>query len=492
MWWVKTLGRRLTILNRVEFWGSTQYNDAMPEKTLSDIPRPLRELYEKGNAAFQRQNWDYAIAIFGQVLQNEPGFYDCRKALRACQYKKAGAGTGFFKRFLGSAGNSPMVAKGQIVLRSNPLEAIQIAEQILNGDPNSTAAHKLLAEAALAADFPLTAVLSLEIAHKQAPNDKEISLNLGEALVRAGQVAKAEHIYRELERAYPNDQAITQALKNVVAKRTMVEGGYEALSGGEGSYRDILKDKAEAVSLEQERREVKGGAVADKLIVEYEARLVQEPGNQKLLRSIAELYLQSNDFDRALDAYNRILNTVGVSDPALERTIADVTARKFDHALAQLNPSSPSYAEEKARLEGEKVAYQIAEAKRRVEKYPTDLQLRLDLGRLYFEAGKLSDAIQEFQRAQANPHIRVQALNYLGQCFTRRGINDMAARTFQTALKEKPVFDDEKKELVYLLGSVLEKMGKKEEAIEQFKQIYEIDIGYRDVAAKVDAYYSAN
>jgi tetratricopeptide (TPR) repeat protein len=67
---------------------------------------------------------------------------------------------------------------------------------------------------------------------------------------------------------------------------------------------------------------------------------------------------------------------------------------------------------------------------------------------------------------------------------------DLAARTFQNALKEKPGFDDEKKELIYQLGCVLEKMNKREEAIEQFKQIYEIDIGYKDVAAKVDAYYS--
>jgi hypothetical protein len=34
-------------------------------------------------------------------------------------------------------------------------------------------------------------------------------------------------------------------------------------------------------------------------------------------------------------------------------------------------------------------------------------------------------------------------------------------------------------------------MGKKAEAIEQFKLIYEADIGYKDVAAKVDAYYSS-
>jgi tetratricopeptide (TPR) repeat protein len=79
---------------------------------------------------------------------------------------------------------------------------------------------------------------------------------------------------------------------------------------------------------------------------------------------------------------------------------------------------------------------------------------------------------------------------YLGQCLAAKGMNDMAARRIQDALKEKPGFDDEKKELIYLLGSILEKMNKKEEAIEQFKQIYEVDIGYKDVGAKVDAYYS--
>ena len=50
--------------------------------------------------------------------------------------------------------------------------------------------------------------------------------------------------------------------------------------------------------------------------------------------------------------------------------------------------------------------------------------------------------------------------------------------------------DEEKKELHYQLGSILEKMGKAQEAIEQFKIIYEADISYKDVAAKVDRYYS--
>ena len=44
-------------------------------------------------------------------------------------------------------------------------------------------------------------------------------------------------------------------------------------------------------------------------------------------------------------------------------------------------------------------------------------------------------------------------------------------------------------DLLYQLGCVLDSMDKKEESIEQFKQIYERDIGYKDVADRVDAYY---
>ena len=125
-----------------------------------------------------------------------------------------------------------------------------------------------------------------------------------------------------------------------------------------------------------------------------------------------------------------------------------------------------------------------------MEKFPTDLAIRFEMGVLNFQAGKIGEAIQEFQKAQGNPHKRIAAMGYLAQCYAKRKMFDLAARTLQNAIKEKPVFDDEKKELTYNLGCVLESMGKKEEAIEQFKLIYELDISYKDVAAKVDAFYA--
>ena len=163
--------------------------------------------------------------------------------------------------------------------------------------------------------------------------------------------------------------------------------------------------------------------------------------------------------------------------------------RKFEHEASLLDPNAPDHAEKLAKLQADKQAYQLAECQKRAERFPTDLQIRFELGQFYFQMGKITEAMKEFQKAQGSPHRRIQALSYLGQCFARRGIHDLAATTFQDAIKEKVVFDEEKKDLVYLLGCVYEKMAKREEAIAQFKLIYAADVGYKDVAEKIDAYY---
>ena len=462
----------------------------MPEKNLTEIPKDLRDLYQKGSVALQRQNFDYAIAIFNQVLQREPGFFEGRQALRVAQFKKAGGSTNFFKKMLGGASSSPLLAKAQLSLRKSPLEAIQMAEQILNSDPQSSGALKVLAEAALGADFPRTACFSYEILLKNSPKDYDLNMDYGKALARAGQGDKAEAVYTELMRLFPHKGEIAEALKDLSARTTLNEGGYEALADGTGSYRDVLKDKDKAVALEQEDRQVKSDDVADRLIQEYEERLPKEPKNLKLLRTLSELYSQKKDYDRAIEYAERIRSSEGGTDPSLDRMIADITIKKYNHLLSQLDPAAPEFAEQTARLQAERQAFQLQECQKRAERYPTDLQIRFELGELYFQAGKITEAIGEFQKAQSNPQRRLQSLGYLGQCFARRGMNDSAVRMLQNAIKEKPVFDEEKKELIYQLGCVLEKMNKPEEAIEQFKQIYEVDIGFKDVGAKVDAYYA--
>src|SRR5579863_1386934 len=198
----------------------------MPEKTLNDLPRDLRQLYTRGYDALQRENFDYAIEMFTTILAKEPQVFECRKSLRTAQNGKSGARGGFFKRAFSSASSSPMVAKGQMALRKNPLEAMQIAEEILNSDAQNSGAHKLLADAALAAEMPRVAVMSLEILVKNSPKDKELSYKLAEALALSGEKTRAERILTDLQKEHPGDNEIFQKLKDLSARKTLDEGGY--------------------------------------------------------------------------------------------------------------------------------------------------------------------------------------------------------------------------------------------------------------------------
>lgn len=466
---------------------------SMPDKQLTAIPKAFRDFYEKGNQALQRGNLDYAITIFTQVLQSEPGFLACRQGLRAAQMKKSGAAgnTGFFKKMLGGTSAQPQIMKAQLALRKDPAEAMQIAEEVLTKDPLSSSAHKIIAEAALALDFPRTAILSLEMVHKNSPDDRAVGMQLATAHAQVGQTDRAEAIYQALLRNDPHDAEVAMALKNLSARTTMAEGGYDALADGKGSYRDIIRDKEQATALEQETRVVKSGDVADNLITEYEERVVREPKNLKLLRNLAELHVQKKEFDKGLEYYERIRTSESGGDPSLDKAISETVIKKLEHQKSQLDPNAPDYPQQAAAIDKQRQDFQIEECKKRVERYPTDLGIRFEMGELYFQASRIGEAIAEFQKAQSNPSKRIAAMSYLGQCFARRNMNDLAARTLQNAIKEKQNLDDEKKDLIYTLGCVLEKMGKADEAIEQFKVIYETDIAYRDVAAKVDAYYAA-
>jgi|SRR5579862_788536 len=462
----------------------------MAEKSVNEISRELRQIYQKGSDALQRDNCDYAIELLMQVLEKEPGFYDARKALRNAQAQKSGEGGGFFKKAFSNASSSPLIAQGQIALKRNPGDALSIGEKILNSDANSSPGHRLIAEAAIALSMPKTAVMSLEMLFKNSPKDKKTAIQFANMLAEIGEARRAESILMSLAAANPSDAELNQALKDLSARKTLSEG-YEKLADGKGSYRDILKNENEAKSLEQANRVQKSEDQTQRLIDEYEARLKTEPTNLKVLRNLAELYTQKKQFDLALKNYEKIKATeAGASDASIDSDIARVNSKRFDHQIEQLDATAPDYTERVAQINAEKQAYRISACQKRVDRNPTDLAMRFEMGVLYFEAGRLNEAIQEFQKSKTNPNKKIASMNYLAQCFAKRKMFDLAAKTFQEAIKDKPVFDEEKKDLVYNLGSVLEAMEKKEEAIEQFKLIYEVDIGYRDVAAKIDKYYS--
>jgi len=144
----------------------------MAEKSLTDLPRNVREQFDKGLAALERSNWDYAIELLLGVVKAEPAFLTGREALRKGALKKAGAGTGLFKKIVSSAGSGPALARAKFLVESQPLEAMFSIEQVLAGDPRNSLAHDLFAKAAVVANLPRSAILSLEALRQESPTLK--------------------------------------------------------------------------------------------------------------------------------------------------------------------------------------------------------------------------------------------------------------------------------------------------------------------------------
>ncbi len=124
-----------------------------------------------------------------------------------------------------------------------------------------------------------------------------------------------------------------------------------------------------------------------------------------------------------------------------------------------------------------------------VERYPNDYAYRHELGLLLLGRNRLDEAIQQLQIAQRNPKLRQSALLGLGKAFLAGRKFDLAVEQLQLAQSELLVMNDLRKEVIYTLGGAFESAGKAKEAIDEYKLIYTADSSYRDVSARINAFY---
>jgi tetratricopeptide (TPR) repeat protein len=265
------------------------------------------------------------------------------------------------------------------------------------------------------------------------------------------------------------------------------------------SYRDLIKDKGVAVSLEQQNRMALTGESLGQQIEETYARHEAEPQNVDHARRLGALYEQKEEIENAIAWYQYATDLTNGADSNLVRKAADLRRKQADAEiaahekfLAEHGSDAPDYgarSEALIQAKRQRAELSLEEARKRSERNPTDLQLRFELGTQLIEAGKPKEALPELQRARQNPNARLKSMNLLGRCYRELGMLDLAAKQLEEAAKEITSMDAMKKEILYNLGLVYEEMGEAEKSVAMMKQIYEADYGYRDVAARVESSY---
>src|SRR5216110_3649747 len=237
------------------------------EKELSDDQRAH---WLKAVAAIEMRNFGYAISLLQGILKQEPGFLTGRQLLRRTEVTKSKSAK---KSFFNISIAPIAVMKAQREIKKDPKHAVEMLEKILEEEPYNRQANLVLKEAAVAAGWPEIGVFALRTLLEENSRDVKVLHELGRLYHELGDSDQEVEIYNQITAINPLDAQALHLGKDASAHASMTTGGWTQAV----SYRDLIKDKEIAVSLEQQSRMRLTGESLDQQIAEKYAHHKQEP-----------------------------------------------------------------------------------------------------------------------------------------------------------------------------------------------------------------------
>ncbi len=458
----------------------------MSATTENELDPKLLNLWKKAILANDQGNWEYVVSLALPVLKAHPLFMQARVLIRRAEgelvkkQKKSLFGGGMSMSFKGSS-------------KKDPWEAMaDLEENVFQKDPFNIKANQEFYEIAMRAGHPDLAAFALETIRLGHPQNTKLAHTLAEHYMSNDQPDKAGDVYSAILKVDPRDMAAIKGEKDCAARMSIKQGGWNQ------GFDKSKKDSTEALKLERKNKQGMTPEQMQDYLADLSAEYDAEPTNINIVKDLAELLERMDQLDQSVGFYHYALE-LNPSDVSMARKIELLQERINDIAVDRLeaeieaDPHAPDIEDRRAELaeiKRQRGMRAIDEAKARVDRNPTDKPYRFDLGQAYFNAGMYGEAIPELQQARQNPSLRTKALLMLGRCFERKNMNDLAISALADCVKELPVMDGTKKESLYELAMVYEKVGKQVEYLECLKEIYNNDYGFRDVASRVESSYT--
>ena len=458
----------------------------MPDIPVSALDSRQQKLVENARVALANGNFDYAGEACGHVLKAVPGCVEARRLQRKAQLGRHESKNRLLAKVMSGLSSTPFIFSS---VTKDPAKALGSAEKILAADPMSASALKLLAEAAMALDMPETAAFAREAAHVQEPEDHRNLLQLGEAWLAAGKPQEALLTADTLLKLKPLDSAGQNLMRKAAIAKTNRDSGWDGwITARDKVASDAPGPMAKPMVTAGEMRRELADAVA---------LVAREPEHLDHYRTIVDLCRKLGEPAEALAWLRKGRKLpAGAVDMALEKQESElsVTLLELQVKAAQsellASPGDPDVETRMAAAKRELASFRLFKARGNVERRPNDLAARQALGALYLERGQWDEAIAQFQEAQKNPAVRPAALLGLARAYKAKKQYELAVTQFVLVKTGLGPLDEQKKDIIYQLGECYEKLGQRELAIAEFKLIYADDVIYRDIAARINAYYT--
>src|SRR6266404_4274302 len=300
----------------------------MAVKTEKELGETQRSHWLKAVAAIELRNFGYAISLLQGILKQEPEFLTGRQLLRRTEVTRSKTA----KRTIFNISTAPLaVMKAQREIKKDPKRGIEMIERVLEEEPYHRQANLLLKEAAVTAGWPDVGVFALRTLLEEKPDDVKVLRELGRLYRDLGKSDEEVEVYNRISEIDPLDAEALRMGKDAAARASMTKGGWTQAE----SYRDLIKDKEAAVSLEQQGRMKLSGEALEQQIAETYARHQAEPQNVGLARKLGALNEQTNNVQAAIEWYQYAADLTRNTDAGLLRKVSDLKMKEFERAIAE-------------------------------------------------------------------------------------------------------------------------------------------------------------
>ncbi|HLW67538.1 MAG TPA: tetratricopeptide repeat protein [Gemmataceae bacterium] len=472
----------------------------------SKIPQPTAEQrrvaaerFERANQVISTGDYDYGIQLLLTCCKLDPANLVYRQQLRRTQKAK------FKNNMRGSRfamiSTSGYKARIKAAKRTHDyLKALEHGEEVLARNPWDLGAQMDMAEAAEALGLTDLAVWLLEQARQRDGQDPALNRKLAQLYEKRGNFAQAIALWDLVHKAIPSDAEAHNKTKDLAANETIARGQYE-----QGAK--VKKEPETENSLAKEDW-TDVAPVNDRVARESApllSKIASSPTDPLPYLQLAAVYTRAGRYDEARDVLRNGLGPTG-QHFQLRIELMELDLEPFRRNLAiteekikglpptpdpQIDPESYEEEQElrriRLRLLKEINTRELELFRLKADRFPTEMNHRVELGLRLLRANLVDEAITELQQARKDPRTLWRALMYLGFSFKTRNNWRLAQRNFQEALAHIPSNEEgQRKEVLFQLAQGSAEAGDVATAVDVGSELANLDFAYREIGKLLD------
>ncbi|MFA5335365.1 MAG: tetratricopeptide repeat protein [Candidatus Omnitrophota bacterium] len=194
----------------------------MSDDALNALPKQIKDYYDKGITAIQRENFAYAVDLFSSALALKEDFAEARYYLWYSLWENSKRHSNIFSKIFGRVISSVLIMQAMSMQKTGKTsQAVYTYEKAMRADPGNTTVLNAIADCLISEGQTLAAIKILEGVPLINNNDFTCLKKLAGLYRSVENYDKARAYFSATLKVNPNDMDAEHGIKELDAIKTM-------------------------------------------------------------------------------------------------------------------------------------------------------------------------------------------------------------------------------------------------------------------------------